>query len=79
MTEGGRGVGSVRSASRTRRFMRFRVTERRAVFLETMTAYPAVPLGRTMARCGEETRRPRGSMDGNVAREIRLWRGNTGR
>lgn len=68
------GSGVVRRASSTRRFMRCLVTERRATFLDTTTAYPFAPLGRMMVKCADEIRRPVGEARERAARESRSRR-----
>ena len=79
------GRGSVLSACSMRRLMRCLVTERRATFLDTTTAYPRVLLGstwsctveRTAVKCAEEKRRPCFNMAGNAARGRRSRREST--
>jgi len=71
------GRVNVRSASITRRFMRCLVTERRAVFLDTTTAYPSVFLETTALKFAEDTLLPLFSADGKSERESRFRRGNT--
>jgi len=66
----------VRRASSTRRFIRCRVTERRATFLGTTTAYPLALFENTAEKCMEEKRRPERIL-GNNARERRFLIGNT--
>lgn len=57
--------------------MRCLVTERRAVFLDTITAYPFESFGRTTVKFVDETRRPLFRADGKSARDRRFRRGNT--
>lgn len=76
ISDGGRG--RVRSAANTRRLIRCRVTARRAVFFDTITAYPFDSFGETMLRFGDENLRPVESAVGKAARESRSRRGNTG-
>ena len=77
MSAGGSENGIVRRAPSTRRFMRWRVLERRDVFFGTITAYPLVFSGTMAEKFGDESRRPAASAAGNVARGIRSRRGNT--
>jgi hypothetical protein len=77
MSAGGNCNGIVRRAPSTRRFMRWRVLERRAAFFDTTTAYPIAFSGTTATKFGDESRRPAASAVGNVARGIRSRRGNT--
>lgn len=77
MRPGGRGWGSARSAASIWRFILCRVTDRRAVFLETTTAYPRTPWGMRTEICREERRRPFLRAAGNSARGSRSRRGNT--
>ena len=74
MSEGGRGEGRARSAASTRRFMRCLVTERRATFLDTTTAYPFASLGRVAVKCADEIRRPVERAGEKTARGSRWWR-----
>lgn len=71
------GSGSARRALRTRRFTLCRVTERRATFFDTMTAYPWAFLGNTALKLGDERRRPVERAVGNSPRGSRCRRGNT--
>ncbi len=71
------GRGRVRSAASTRRLIRCLVTERRAVFFDTMTAYPFDSFGKMMLRFEDENLRPVESAVGKTARESRSRRGNT--
>lgn len=77
MADAGRGGGSRLRVSSTRRFMRCLVVERRATFLDTMTAYPLIFFGRIAVKFGDETRRPLLRADGNATRGSRFLRGNT--
>ena len=67
----------VRSAASTRRLIWCRVTESRATFLGTMTAYPLVSFDKIAEKWGEETRLPAERTLGNTVRESRYVRGNT--
>lgn len=71
------GSGKVRSAARTRRLIWWRVTERRATFFDTTTAYPRTPAGITTEKWGEESRRPALRAEENIARGRRSRRENT--
>jgi len=71
------GRGSVRKDSVTRRFIRCLVTERRAVFLDTITACPLASFGRTAVKCADDNLRPSLSAEGNITRESRFFCGNT--
>ena len=76
-TDSGIEDGSRLSASRTRRFIRCLVTESLAVFLDTMTAYPAVFLEIVALKFAEDTLLPLFRADGKSERESRFRRGNT--
>lgn len=71
------GSGSVRSAASTRRLIRCRVTERRATFLDTTTAYPRVAPEETTEKFVDASRRPDVSAAVKVERESRSARENT--
>lgn len=74
--DGGR-EGSARRAASVRRLILCLVTESRATFFGTITAYPCVSFGRTTLKCKDETRRPEESAAGNIVRGSRSRRGNT--
>ncbi len=76
ISAGGRGE-SVRRAISTLRFIRCLVTDSRAAFFDTITAYPFDSLGKMTLKFGEETLRPPERAVGNAARESRSRRGNT--
>lgn len=71
------GRWSVLRAARTRRFIRCLVTESRATFLDTTTAYPSAFFGRITLKCADETRRPFSRAEGNSERASLFCRGNT--
>lgn len=77
MTETGIGAESCLKAPSTRRFMRCLVTERRAVFFDTTTAYPVVFFGIIALKFGDEMRLPAFKADENSVRGSRFRRGNT--
>jgi hypothetical protein len=58
--------------------MRCLVTESRATFFDTTTAYPFPSSGRITEKCADEKRRPLLSAEGNNARGSLSRRGNTG-
>lgn len=61
----------------TWRFIRWRATERRAIFFGTTTAYPLVFSGMTAVKYSEEILRPFLKAEGKRVRLIRFRRGNT--
>src|SRR3989344_3955014 len=71
------GRERVRSAESTLRLMRWRVTESRATFLGTTTAYPRASVETTAEKLGEESRRPFLIAAGNINRGSRSRRENT--
>ncbi len=72
-----RGRGRVRRASSTRRFMRCRVTESRATFFDTTTAYPRPSFEARAVKFADENLLPSESSVGNASRASRSLRGNT--
>lgn len=70
-------MGVERSAASTRRLIRCRALDKRAVFFDTMTAYPLASLGRTAVKCADESLLPLESAAGNKARGNLFRRGNT--
>jgi hypothetical protein len=75
MRDGGRE--RARSAASTRRFIKCLVTESRATFFDTTTAYPFDSFGEMALKLGEENRRPIEDVPENVARGSRSRCGNT--
>lgn len=73
----GGSTGAEWSASSVLRLIRCLITERRAVFLGIITAYPIAFSGIIAVKCVENTRRPVERAVGKSLRDSLFLRGNT--